>query len=65
MATVERDMRLLTVREVAERLNVSINTVYRRIYAGEIPAYRLGGKGTSLRIDPADVGAWLYGDDAA
>jgi excisionase family DNA binding protein len=65
MTTDVQQSRLLTVRETAEKLAVSEATVRRLISAGILPAYRLGKKGSSLRIDPAEVGAWLYGDDAA
>jgi excisionase family DNA binding protein len=66
MSAGVQESRLLTVRETAEKLAVSEKTVRRLIYAGILPAYRLGnGKGSHLRIDPAEVGAWLYGDDVA
>jgi excisionase family DNA binding protein len=66
MATDVQDSRLLTVRETAFKLNVSEKTVRRLIYSGHLRAVRLGGKGSQLRLDPVDVGAWLYGPgDAA
>jgi excisionase family DNA binding protein len=49
--------RLLTTREVAERLGVSPETVLRRWRAGELPGFRLGG--TVLRFDSDEVDAWL------
>lgn len=45
-----------TVEEVADQLRVSHMTVRRIITAGELPAYRFG---RSVRIDPADVDAYL------
>jgi excisionase family DNA binding protein len=48
--------RLLTAREVAERLGFSPETVLRWTRAGDLPALRLG---RSLRYRPADVDAWL------
>ncbi len=42
--------KLWTVVETAELLRVSKQTVYRLIYAGRLPAVRVGG---SLRIDRA------------
>jgi excisionase family DNA binding protein len=66
MSTSEHPRRLLTVVEVAERLNVSRSTVRRRIDHGEIPALRLGrGPQAPVRIDPLELAAWLYEDPAA
>jgi excisionase family DNA binding protein len=66
MSTHVQESRLLTVAETAAKLAVSEKTVRRLIYAGILPAYRIGnGKGSHLRIDPSEVAAWLYGDDAA
>lgn len=60
--TPQRDAKLLTVREVAERLRVSRWTVYRKVESGEIPAVRLGeGKQSPVRIDPAELDEWLRG----
>lgn len=52
---------LLTPAEVARRLGVSRNTIYKRIHLGEIPAVRLasGGRGL-LRIPEAELARWLY-----
>jgi excisionase family DNA binding protein len=41
---------LLTVPEVAALLRVDASTVYRAVRRGELPAVRLGGRGTSVRI---------------
>ena len=54
--------RLLTLRETAERLGVSVDTVRRRIAEGALPAIQLGGRGTSVRVDPAELERWLYGE---
>lgn len=51
---------LLTVRETAERLNVSEKTVRRLLRSGEIRAVQLGGPRSAIRIDPAELEAWLY-----
>ncbi|PRW61680.1 DNA-binding protein [Actinopolyspora mortivallis] len=41
---------MLRVRAVAERLDVSVNTIYRAIESGELRALKIGaGKGT-LRV---------------
>jgi excisionase family DNA binding protein len=50
--------RLLTVREAAERLNVSEVTVRRRISAGELAAVRFGTADV-VRIDPHALVACL------
>jgi excisionase family DNA binding protein len=59
--------RLLTVRETAEMLGVDEKTVRRRIAEGEIPAYRLGGKGEAIRVAADELEAWLESEpgDAA
>lgn len=42
---------LLTVRDVAERLNVSVDTVRRYIRRGDLPTVRLGsGPAAPVRI---------------
>ena len=52
---------LLTIPEVATRLNVSTSTVRRLVSKGEIPAVRLGSSpASSVRIDPAELDDWLY-----
>jgi excisionase family DNA binding protein len=52
---------LLTVAEVAERLQVSVWTAYRKIEAGVIPAVRLGsGKRAPIRVSEAELEWWLF-----
>jgi excisionase family DNA binding protein len=48
--------RLLTVREVADYAQLSQKAVRRAIAQGELQATRLRGR---LRIDPADLQAWI------
>jgi excisionase family DNA binding protein len=51
---------LLTTDEVAERLGVTRRTVQNWIKAGELACYQFGeGKGTTYRIDPKDLEAFL------
>lgn len=54
---------MLTVRQVAERLNISRNTVLRMIARGELPgARKLGGPGTGRkewRIPTTDIDNYL------
>ncbi len=47
---------MLTVREVAERLKVSTKTVYRLVYRGELPAYKVG---RSVRVQEEDLKSFL------
>lgn len=49
--------RLLTTRQVADRLGLSPATVLRRWRAGELPGYRLASN--VLRFDEADVEGFL------
>jgi excisionase family DNA binding protein len=55
--------RLLTTREVAERLGFSCATVLRRWRAGEIPGYRIDTN--VLRFDADEIDAWLSGKRVA
>ncbi len=59
------DIRLLTVRETAARLGVSEDTVRRRIANGELPAVRLGGRGSSVRVDEGELRRWLFEERVA
>jgi excisionase family DNA binding protein len=57
---------LLTVREVAERLRCSEDTVRRRVAAGELPAVRTGaGPRTPLRVKATVLDQFIYGDPAS
>jgi excisionase family DNA binding protein len=64
MATDVQAPQLLTVREVADRLKLSEKSVRRRIAGGELPAVRLGGRGTQLRVDERELDEYVYGDAA-
>jgi excisionase family DNA binding protein len=59
MTTREHSSELLTVAEVAERLHCSKPTVRRCIRDGELPAVRLGGAGSAVRIPARALEAWL------
>ncbi len=50
--------RLLTVREVAERLAVSTASIYTLCERGELPHVRISN---AIRIAPADLAAFLAG----
>jgi excisionase family DNA binding protein len=64
MDTDVRTPQLLTVREVADRLKLSEKSVRRRIASGELPAVRLGGRGSQLRVDERELDEYVYGDAA-
>jgi excisionase family DNA binding protein len=65
MTTAATPSRLLTIPEVAERLRVSRQTIYRAVASGRLPAVQLGGPGTPLRIDEAEFQSWLFGQSPA
>lgn len=53
---VEAPERLLSCAEAAQRAGVCDETIRRAVRRGKLPA---GRAGRSLRIDPADLAAWL------
>jgi excisionase family DNA binding protein len=65
MSVIDISRRLLTIREVAERLGVSRRTVQRKIANGEIPAFQLGSKHSPIRVDERELEAWLTRDPEA
>ena len=51
---------LLTARQVSERLNLSLRTVWRWSRSGELPApIRLGNARRAPRWLASDIDAWL------
>jgi excisionase family DNA binding protein len=48
--------KLLTVRELADRLSVSRATVLRHWERGALPGYRVFG---AVRFDPGEIDRWL------
>jgi excisionase family DNA binding protein len=64
MSNTDIQRRLLTVDDVAELLGVSRRTVYRWITEGVLPAFRLGRKGSPVRIDAAELERWLEDEGA-
>ena len=62
MLTNAHTRELLTVKEVATRLGLHPMTVRRKIREGELRAVRLGGKGSSVRVDAAELERWVYHD---
>ena len=62
MPTNVEARRLLTLDQTAERLQISVRTVRRRIEDGSIPAVRLGTSAASpLRIPEDELERWVYG----
>lgn len=51
------DDKLLTTKEVAEWLGLSIHAVYRKVQQGEIPHLRIGPK--TVRFNRARLEKWL------
>jgi excisionase family DNA binding protein len=52
--------RLLRPTEVARRLGVHRNTVYRWIEGGHLPAFQLGGAKYAIRVDECELDRWLH-----
>ena len=48
---------LITIRQAAERLDVSTKTIYRRIKDGSLPVIKLSKN--SFRIDVKDLEAYI------
>ena len=57
-------MRLLTLRDVAEAVQVSETTVRRWVRTGVLPAYKLGKRG-QFRVGEEDLQAFLEGQRLA
>ena len=57
-----RQEELLTPSEVAQRLRVSVQTVYGLVQRGLIPAVRIGAVGRGvIRVSEEDLRAYLEG----
>ncbi len=56
-ARLEPTHQLLTLRQVAHRMNVSKRTVFRWIENGTSPALRVGAV---IRIEPADLDRLIH-----
>ena len=50
---------LLTPREVAERLKVSLSTVYGLVESGKLACYRIGLRRGAVRVSEEDLAAYL------
>ena len=61
------ETKFLTVAEVADKLAVSKPTIYRRIWAGDIPAVRVSGnsRGGPIRVAESELNAWVFDNPKA
>lgn len=50
---------LLTVKQVAKRLNVSLSSVYELIHDGALTSYRIGRNGGAIRVSDDDLEVYL------
>lgn len=50
---------MMTVREVAARLRVSLSSVYLLVDGGRLAHHRVGARSGAIRIDEADLTAYL------
>jgi len=55
-----QDEQMLTVRQVAKRMNVDEATVRRWIQAGDLRAVNIGRVRPEYRIRPADLDDYLH-----
>ncbi len=46
----------MTVRDVAEYLNVNAKTIYRLVQRGELPGFKVAG---AWRFQRADIDEWI------
>lgn len=47
--------KLLTPKQTAELLGITLKALYLRVYRGTIPVVRLGTNGSSLRFDSDEI----------
>ncbi len=64
-ATDKHEHDYLSLPEVALRLGVSTPTIRRKVAEGELPAVRLGGPGSSLRVSREALEVWLAANATA
>jgi excisionase family DNA binding protein len=62
MSPTVTDRPLLSVRQAAQKLNVSEKTIRRLIRRGEVPALWVGGQ---QRLDQDELETWLYSESPA
>ncbi len=49
-------MKLMTAKEAASDLRISLSMIYRLISTGELPSYAIGG---CIRVSDTDIAAYL------
>ena len=62
MSTAAYQGDYLSIADAARMLDVAPITIRRRIESGELPAVRLGGPGSAVRISRAGLEAWLWSE---
>jgi excisionase family DNA binding protein/PAS domain S-box-containing protein len=60
--TIEREKRLLTVKELADYLRVNQTTIYRLLRKSELPGFKVGG---DWRFNIESIDAWRLSADSA
>ncbi len=53
------EFRLLTIREVAERLRISPSTAYAMAQRGDLPVVRVGPRGGAIRVLEQGLAAYV------
>jgi len=53
---------LLTIREVADKLKISVSSVYRYVETGRFPHIKIG---TNIRFSQEHIAAFLAGNPAS
>jgi excisionase family DNA binding protein len=56
-STAQSQSQPLTYGQAADRCCVTIRTLQRAAFAGELPVIRYGHR--TVRIDPVDLSAWM------
>ena len=56
-STAQSQLQPLTYGQAADRCGVTIRTLQRAAFAGELPVIRYGHR--TVRIDPIDLSAWM------
>jgi excisionase family DNA binding protein len=52
------ESKVMTIRALTAYLNCHINTVYRLLKAGQLPAFRLSGSGGDWRFFRTQIDEW-------
>src|SRR5262245_21643955 len=55
----KRDPQLMTAREVAQKLRLSVSFIYERIADGSLPHFRLGSGQGGIRVSEEQLAAYL------